>query len=128
MNATLISGLNREQIQVQIMLHQNVHASGGIEKLRVKELFLSILHQVLISCRNRENDFFNKYTGFRPIDYVFNYRMERSSDLLKAGNFSIHDIAVSVGYTNPLYFSRLFFKNFGVSPSAYTHKLGNHIY
>ncbi|MGO4697920.1 hypothetical protein AB4Z50_26910 [Paenibacillus sp. 2TAB26] len=54
--------------------------------------------------------------------------MERSSDLLKAGNFSIHDITVSIGYTKPLYCSRLFFKKFGVSPSAYTHKLDNHIY
>ncbi|MGO4184478.1 helix-turn-helix transcriptional regulator [Paenibacillus sp. TAF43_2] len=70
---------------------------------------------------NRENDFFHKYTGFRPIDYVINYRMERASDLLKAGNYSIHDIAVSVGYTNSLYFSRLFKKKFGLSPSAYTH-------
>ncbi|MGO4348581.1 hypothetical protein AB4Z45_24130 [Paenibacillus sp. MCAF9] len=37
--------------------------------------------------------------------------MERASDLLKAGNYSIHDIAVSVGYTNSLYFSRLFKRN-----------------
>ncbi|OME87824.1 AraC family transcriptional regulator [Paenibacillus sp. FSL A5-0031] len=162
-------GANPRVMELLIMLHQNVHASGGIEKLRVKELFLSILHQILIGCRNRENAsspskrvveeaiayinghymnplaldelaelhamstksfsyFFHKYTGFRPIDYVINYRMERASDLLKAGSFSIHDIAVSVGYTNPLYFSRLFKKKFGVSPSAYTHKLDNHIY
>ncbi|AJS57231.1 AraC family transcriptional regulator [Paenibacillus sp. IHBB 10380] len=162
-------GANPRVIELLIMLHQNAHTSGGIGKLRIKELFLSIMHQVLIGCRYRESGsspskrvieeaiayinghymnpitldelaelhamstkrfsyFFHKYTGFRPIDYVVNYRMERASDLLKAGNFPIRDIAVSVGYANPLYFSRLFKKKFGVSPSAYTHKLDNHIY
>ncbi|MCG7408307.1 AraC family transcriptional regulator [Paenibacillus sp. ACRRX] len=145
------------------LLHQNAHTLGGIGKLRVKELFLSIMHQVLVGCKYRESCsydtskkvieeavayinghymnpltldelaelhamsskrfsyFFHKYTGFRPIDYVIHYRMERASELLQAGHFPIRDVAVSVGYTNPLYFSRVFKKKFGVSPSAYTH-------
>lgn len=63
--------------------------------------------------------YFYKYAGFRPIDFVIHYRMERASELLKIGNFPISDIAVSVGYANPLYFSRAFKKKFGVSPSDY---------
>ncbi|MNI06221.1 HTH-type transcriptional activator Btr [compost metagenome] len=160
-------GANPRVIELLIMLHQNANTLGGIGKLHVKELFLSIMHQVLVGCRHRESGsspskrvietavayingyymnpltldelaelhamspkrfsyFFHKYTGFRPIDYVINYRMERASQLLKAGNFPIRDIAVSVGYANPLYFSRVFKKKFGVSPSAYTtHKLDN---
>lgn len=145
------------------MLHQNVHTPGGIGKLRVKALFLSIMHQVLVSYINCANNntpnqevieeaisyikrnymnpltleelaaihamkpkrfsyYFYKYTGFRPIDFVILYRMERASELLKIGSFSISDIAVSVGYANPLYFSRAFKKKFGVSPSAYASK------
>ncbi|MCY9552490.1 AraC family transcriptional regulator [Paenibacillus apiarius] len=156
-------------IELLIMLHQNAHTLGGIGKLRVKELFLSIMHQVLLGCRHRESGsspskrvieeaieyinghymnpltldelaelhamtpkrfsyFFHKYTGYRPIDYLINYRMERASELLKAGNFPVRDIAVSVGYANPLYFSRVFKKKFGVSPSAYISKLNNHTY
>ncbi|MEK3722760.1 helix-turn-helix transcriptional regulator [Paenibacillus sp. FSL H8-0034] len=161
-------GANPRVIELLIMLHQNAHMHGGIGKLRVKELFLSIMYQVLVGCRHRENErspsknvieeaiayinghymnpltldelaelhamnpkrfsyFFHKYTGFRPIDYVINYRMERASELLHAGNFTIRDIAVSVGYANSLYFSRVFKKKFGMSPSAYTNKLDNHI-
>jgi AraC-like DNA-binding protein len=153
-------GENLRIIELLMLLHQNVHPSGEIGKLRVKELFLSLMHQVLMSCKyketgsspsermveeaiayidghymnpltlgelaelyamttNRFSYFFHKHTGFRPIDYLVNYRMERACDLLKAGNFPIRDIAVSVGYDNPLYFSRLFKKKFGVSPSAY---------
>ncbi|TNJ65998.1 helix-turn-helix transcriptional regulator [Paenibacillus hemerocallicola] len=142
------------------MLHQNIHATGGIAKLRVKQIFLSIMHQVLVVCKLRESSgpstkrviedavaymnghymntvtldelaemhamsskrfsyYFHKYTGYRPIDYVIHYRMEKASELLKTGNFPIRDIAASVGYSNPLYFSRLFQKKFGMSPSAY---------
>ncbi|MGX4583565.1 helix-turn-helix domain-containing protein [Paenibacillus chitinolyticus] len=160
-------GVNPRVTELLSLLHQNVHTLGGIGKLRVKELFLSIVHQVLVGCKYRENGsfpskrvieeavayinghymnpltldglaelhamspkrfsyFFHKYTGFRPIDYVIHYRMERASELLKTGHFPIRDIAVSVGYANPLYFSRVFKKKFGVSPSAYTHKIENH--
>ncbi|WP_228469245.1 helix-turn-helix transcriptional regulator [Paenibacillus sp. JNUCC31] len=53
--------------------------------------------------------FFHKYTGFRPIDYVIHYRMERAGELLRSGNYLIHDVAISVGC------------KFGVSPSEYAH-------
>ncbi len=66
--------------------------------------------------------YFHKYTGFRPIDYVIHYRMERARELLQTGDFPIRDIAASVGYTNPLYFSRLFKKKLGITPSSYLEK------
>lgn len=153
-------GANPRVIELLTMLHQNAQTLGGIGKLRVKELFLSILHQVLVGHKHRMTShvpskrvieeateymkrhymnpltleemaelhamspksfsyFFHKYTGVGPIDYLINYRMERASELLKAGIFPIRDIAVSVGYANPLYFSRAFKKKFGMSPSAY---------
>jgi AraC-like DNA-binding protein len=66
--------------------------------------------------------YFYKYTGVRPIDFVIQYRMERACELLKMGKYPIRDIAVSVGYPNPLYFSRAFKKKFGASPSVYADK------
>ena len=161
-------GTNPRVLELLILLHQNTNTLRGIERLRVKELFLSVMHQVLVGCKHRESGsspservieeaiayihrhymnpltldelaelhamstkrfsyYFHKYTGLRPINYLINYRMERAIDLLKVSNFPIHDIATSVGYTNPLYFSRVFKKKFGVSPSTYTHKLDNRI-
>ncbi|WP_311295112.1 AraC family transcriptional regulator [Paenibacillus sp. MER TA 81-3] len=60
------------------------------------------------------------------MDFVIQHRMERACELLKTGNFPIRDIAVSVGYGNPIYFNRAFKKRFAVSPSAYANKLNNH--
>ncbi|PRO41703.1 AraC family transcriptional regulator [Bacillus sp. LLTC93] len=161
-------GANPRVIELLTMLHQNVHTPGGMGKLRVKELSLRIMYQVLMGCKQRDRDsspnkrvieeavayirgqymnpltlhdlaelydmnpksfsyFFHKYTGLHPIDYVIQYRMERAREILKAGNIPIRDVAVTVGYPNPLYFSRVFKKKFGVSPSAYISKLDHHL-
>ena len=61
---------------------------------------------------------FYKMTGIRPIDYVIEYRLERATWLLK-NNTSIKETAISVGYTDPFYFSRLFKRHFGISPSQF---------
>ena len=45
--------------------------------------------------------------------------MEKAREILKEGHFSIQDAAKKVGYDDPYYFSKLFKKRFGVSPSAY---------
>ncbi|MDD6827860.1 MAG: AraC family transcriptional regulator, partial [Oscillospiraceae bacterium] len=39
--------------------------------------------------------------------------------LLENTDYTIAEIANTVGYTNPLYFSRLFHKHIGVSPKEY---------
>lgn len=63
--------------------------------------------------------YFHKYMGSYPIDYLIQYRLERASELLRTGQFAVHDVAISVGYANPLYFSRAFKRKFGMSPSDY---------
>ncbi|MDG3045339.1 AraC family transcriptional regulator [Bacillus sp. B6(2022)] len=37
--------------------------------------------------------------------------MERAREILKTGNIPISDVAMTVGYPNPLYFSRVFKRN-----------------
>jgi AraC-like DNA-binding protein len=61
--------------------------------------------------------FFKKYTGVFPIDYLIQHRMKRAQELLTLGNYSIKQVAASVGYEDALYFSRLYKKHFGYTPS-----------
>ena len=42
-----------------------------------------------------------------------------AQNLLENTEYNITEIAEAVGYDNPLYFSRLFHKHTGLSPSAY---------
>ena len=53
------------------------------------------------------------------IGYLTEYRMEQASRLLMETNEKSYVIAKSVGYTDPNYFSYVFKRRFGVSPSKY---------
>ena len=55
-----------------------------------------------------------------PQKYILSKRLSHAKTLIDCGEFEkIADIASSVGYSDPLYFSRAFKKKYGVSPSEY---------
>lgn len=57
--------------------------------------------------------------GKSPIDYLTDYRIGEACALLKNTNLSIAEIAVSVGFFDQFYFSRVFKKVKGMPPSHY---------
>lgn len=57
--------------------------------------------------------------GKSPIDYLTDYRIGEACNLLRSSNLSIAEIAVSVGFFDQFYFSRVFKKLKGVPPSRY---------
>lgn len=62
---------------------------------------------------------FKKITKTTPLQYIVSLRMTNAMNLLDNTNYNISQVAEAVGYENPLYFSRLFKKNIGVSPKEY---------
>lgn len=62
---------------------------------------------------------FKKETGKSFIGYLTDYRMEQASRLLLETNEKNYVIANRVGYADPNYFSYVFKRQFGVSPSKY---------
>lgn len=69
---------------------------------------------------------FKKYTGDTPINYLINYRLEKAQNLIRSTpSLSIKEVAKSVGYDDSLYFSKLFKKRFGESPSFFSEKQNN---
>lgn len=62
-------------------------------------------------------------TGFSPIEYLRIVRLKRAASLLVTDrNVSIAEVSYQVGFNDPLYFSRCFKQQFGVSPSNYQKK------
>ena len=59
---------------------------------------------------------FRKSMGIPLHKYVTRVRMKEAVRLLKYSSISISQIAYEVGYDDPLYFSRIFKKYYGVSP------------
>ena len=54
-----------------------------------------------------------------PHKYLANLRLQSAADILRTGGSSITEAARMCGYHDPLYFSRMFKKKFGVSPREY---------
>lgn len=59
-------------------------------------------------------------TGQTPSQFIKEYRMNIAMEMLKeAGDMNIADIAFSVGFNDPKYFTRCFTKFYGKTPSYY---------
>lgn len=63
---------------------------------------------------------FRQLFGTTVFGYLHECRMERSRQLLEAGQMSITEVAYTVGYNSLPSFSKAFRKRFGSSPLAYT--------
>ncbi|UUZ82846.1 AraC family transcriptional regulator [Paenibacillus sp. P26] len=59
---------------------------------------------------------FKEATGRTPQDFLVQYRISKAADLLSEPSLSVSEIAYSVGYRDPLLFSRMFKRLRGVSP------------
>lgn len=62
---------------------------------------------------------FKRETGMSYIMYLTKIRMERALHLLNTTEYKTYLIAEQVGYTEPNYFSYVFKKEYGISPSKY---------
>jgi signal transduction histidine kinase/ligand-binding sensor domain-containing protein/DNA-binding response OmpR family regulator len=58
-------------------------------------------------------------TGYSPKEYICILRLKKAAELLSDSGLNVSEIAYSVGFVDPLYFSRYFKKQFGVTPSQF---------
>lgn len=61
-------------------------------------------------------------TNKSPVQMISSVRLHRAKELLLQQKYNIAEIAYRTGFSNPSYFSRLFRKEFGLSPSSLLQK------
>ena len=66
------------------------------------------------------NEIFKSYTGMTPYQYCIHAKINRAKEILASGENSVKKISWQVGFDDPYYFSRLFKKKTGYSPSQWT--------
>lgn len=69
--------------------------------------------------RSKFSHIFNDKMGMSISSYINNLRCETAKELLINSELSVTDIAFSVGYKDSNYFTYIFKKNIGVSPSVF---------
>ena len=67
---------------------------------------------------------FKQTLGVSPKEYLTEYRLRRACALLLEPALSVSAVANSVGFENNLYFSKVFRKRTGLSPSEYRARKG----
>lgn len=65
---------------------------------------------------------FIRHVGCSPKQYMNDLRMEKAKALLRESSCSVAEVAASVGFEEPLAFSRFFSRHCGLSPTAYRKK------
>lgn len=107
--------LNQEKYVKRVIEFISKNYSG---KISISEIALSIGLD-----RSYLYLIFKKLMKMSPQEFLINYRIERAVNLLQNSDLTIGDIARSVGYEDPLQFSKIFKKIKGMSPNQFRQKL-----
>jgi two-component system response regulator YesN len=121
------------------------HISSGISRLRKKRLSTIIANAVRFIDANFIRDLtledvsrevkispyyfsklFKEETGENFIDYLTTVRVNKAKEFLEQGLHSVKEICYNVGYSDPNYFSRLFKKVVGLTPTEYKEKIAKY--
>ena len=54
-----------------------------------------------------------------PNEMIQIVRLKRAARLLREGAYTVSEISIMVGFSNPSYFSKCFYKQFGIRPADY---------
>lgn len=65
---------------------------------------------------------FKSVSGCTIVDYITKVRLEKAAELLVNTDKPVGEISESVGYSDALYFSKVFSKKYGFSPSVWRKK------
>ncbi len=68
---------------------------------------------------SRFSNLFKQKTGYAPIDYFLQMKMQKACQQLDFTNNSVKEIAFEMGFDDPYYFSKRFRSIIGVSPKKY---------
>ena len=94
---------------IQNSYSQNITVENIADKLAINRSYLSAM--------------FKRNTGLAIKEFLTNYRIDQSCVMLRDLHKPIMEVSCAVGYEDPLYFSRLFRRKVGCSPTEYRQRL-----
>ena len=80
---------------------------------------LDSLSETVYISKHYLSHLFKEKTGDSPIKYLTSKRMEKACELLSETELPVSEVSKAVGYENPLYFSQVFKRIYGISPVKY---------
>lgn len=103
--------MNDFAVLSQVLLHIGTHLAENI-----MQETLSTMAGLSPDSFYRE---FKKVLGIAPKDYIISERLRRARAMFVLTDLSVGEVSAAVGYDNQFYFSGLFSKKYGTSPTGY---------
>lgn len=129
----------REQLR-QLFINSPYTQTDSVSTSKLDSEFLKNVHQVIMnnlsnadfsfddlasSLNMSKSSFSRKFRGLfdlTPNDYVKLERLKHAAVLLKENNTRINEICYKCGFNTPSYFTKCFYKQFGVLPKDFAEK------
>ena len=135
---TLTETLLKNRMRIKEALNANVDTENIAEGLSAKDrqfmddlyalmekhlmdddLNVSAIAQELLISRSKFNYKLKELTGKSPGCFFRQYKLNQAARLLREGKLNVSEVAMHTGFGTVSYFSNIFKRHFGVSPSEY---------
>ena len=100
-------------------------AQDYIEENVSREISLNEISEELNISSYYFSKLFKEETGEGFIEYLTKRRVEKAKEMLKDPSKSIKEVGSDCGYSDPNYFSRIFKKSTGMTPTEYKERAGS---
>ena len=117
MNKALVLREKRASSRYEDVVSEVIHYIE--DNYAQEELSLNLLASHVNFSPNHLSMIFSQQTGQTLIRYLTDYRMNRAKELLRCSSKKSSVISMEVGYKDPHYFSYLFKKTQGMTPTQY---------
>ncbi len=88
-------------------------------------LMLSDVAKAVNMSKSRFSTVFSQHSGMTFTEYLIHLRLNKAKELLRTTNIKSSQIALETGYNDSHYFSYIFKKNTGITPSEYRTRYHN---
>lgn len=131
------SGVTLHLISNILSIHKNKEFSGREIERKIRKACIKLRENLQneVNVEHLASDvnlgyshfrrIFKKYTGLSPAQYHLNLRLQKGRELLLTTNMSVKQVAFEMGFQSNHYFTRIFTKKMGVTPTGIRRRLEN---
>lgn len=115
---------NHDQVELSKSDHKFLNRIITVvyEQISDKDLNTDVVAEAMNMSRSQLNRKIRNITGYSISAYILHIRLEKAKRMLKTDNTPISDIAMSCGFEDSSYFSRVFRQVYKITPTQFRKK------
>lgn len=116
----IVNGFQLEYVQAEILKNQRIkHMLSWIHQHYADKVMLEDIARAGQLSRSECCRYFKRFLNCSPLNYVIDYRLQKSLFLLQQGDLNVTEVAYQVGFNSASYFIDKFKNAINMTPLAY---------